>query len=249
MSDRTYLYAIAEAGRVDPDGRTGVKDAPVRTLRSGDLAAVVSAAPDGTLRPRRRHLKAHHDLLKALMDDATVLPMAFGVLADGPDEVTAFLEQHDTRLQSQLDQVRGHVEIGLRVAWNVDDIFAHFVEQYDELRELRDAVFGGEEEPSRQDKIHVGEQFDALREEARAAHRETVEAHMQAACRALQADDLKEETDVMNLACLVPRDGIDRFEDALMDAAEEFSDAFTFTYTDPMAPYSFADVAFEEVRV
>jgi hypothetical protein len=44
----------------------------------------------------------------------------------------------------------------------------------------------------------------------------------------------------------VPRDGVDAFEDAIMDAAEEFSDDFTFTYTDPMAPYSFADVAFGE---
>jgi hypothetical protein len=245
MSERTYLYAIAEESTLDVDGKTGVKDTTVRALRHDDLTAIVSSAPDGKLRPRRRHLKAHHDLLKTLMADATVLPMAFGVIAESDDQVQSFLRQHAPTLQAQLDHVRGHAEVGLRVKWSVDDIFEHFVETYDELRELRDAVFGDEREPSRQEKIRVGEEFDALLQEVREAHRATVRKHLSSACRAVEADDPSDETEVMNLACLVPRDEMDRFEEAIVAAAEEFSDDFVFTYTDPMAPYSFADVAFE----
>jgi len=248
MSDRTYLYAITDASAADVPEKTGVEDASVRALRHDGLAAVVSDAPDGKLRPRRRHLKAHHDLLKELMKKDTVLPMAFGVLADSPDQVRAFLQGHVDTLQAQLDHVRGHAEVGLRVKWSVDDIFEHFVETYDELRELRDSVFGEDREPTRQEKIRVGEEFEALLQEARDAHEATVREHLAAACRDVTADDPKDEKEVMNLACLVPRDGMEAFETALMEAAEEFSEAFTFTYTDPMAPYSFADVAFEEVR-
>jgi hypothetical protein len=248
MSDSIYLYAIADAEAVDSDGHTGVKDAAIRTLCRDDLAAVVSDAPDGKLRPRRRNLKAHHDLLKTLMEEATILPMAFGVLAETEGQVATFLQQHTDTLRAQLDQVRGHVEIGFRVSWNVDDIFAHFVEQHDDLRDLRDAVFGGEGEPSRQEKIRVGEAFEARLGAARDQHRATVEEHLGPACRAIEADDPTDETEVMNLACLVPRDGVDEFEAAIGDAAQAFSDDFTFTYTDPMAPYSFADVAFKEVR-
>ncbi len=246
---KLYLYAIAETNALDEDGKTGVKEAPIRTVSDEDLAAVVSSAPDGKLRPRRRNLKAHHDLLKALMEETTVLPMAFGVIAEGGEEqVRSFLRQHYGTLRAQLDRVHGHAEVGLRVKWNVDDIFEHFVDQYDELRELRDAVFSGDGEPSRQEKIRVGEEFEALLQDVRAAHRSTVEAHLETACRAIEADDPKDETEVMNLACLVPKDGVSNFEDAVVSAAEEFSDAFTFTYTDPMAPYSFADVAFEEAH-
>jgi hypothetical protein len=248
MSDRTYLYAIAEAESIEAPEATGIEDAAVEVLREGALAAVVSPAPDGKLRPRRRNLAAHHDLLKALMEQATILPMAFGVLAHSREQVADFLRRHGGTLRAQLEQVRGHAEIGLRVEWTVDDIFGYFVEQYDDLRALRDSVYGGEGEPSRQEKIHLGEQFDAFLQEARAAHRQTVEAHLQAACRAIEADDPSDETDVMDLACLVPRDGVERFEEALGAAAQAFSDDFTFTYTDPMAPYSFADVAFEEAQ-
>lgn len=248
MSDRIYLYAIAEADSIDALDATGVRDAAVELLREGDLAAVVSPAPEGKLRPRRRNLAAHHDLLKALMEQATILPMAFGVLADSRDQVSDFLRRHVGTLRGQLEQVRGHAEIGLRVEWTVDDIFTHFVEQYDDLRALRDSVYAGEGEPSRQEKIHLGEQFDAFLQDARAAHRRTVEAHLRDVCRAIEGDEPTDETDVMNLACLVPRDGVERFEEALGAAAQEFSDDFTFTYTDSMAPYSFADVAFEETQ-
>ena len=245
MSAQTYLYAIAESSSVSADDKSGVKDAPVRALAHDDLTALVSDAPEGKLRPRRRNLKAHHDLLKALMDEATVLPMAFGVLANSDDEVQAFVRSHAGTLRAQLDRVRGHAEVGLRMKWAVDDIFEYFVDTYDELRELRDAVFGDGREPSRQEKIQVGEEFEALLEDARAAHEATVREHLSTVCRAIAADDPKEEAEVMNLACLVPRDGEDAFEEALMAAAEEFSDDFTLTYTDPMAPYSFADVAFD----
>lgn len=248
MSDHTYLYAIAESDSVDAPDTTGLKDAAVEVLREGDLAAVLSSAPNGKLRPRRRNLAAHHDLLKAMMEQATILPMAFGVLADSRDQVADFLRRHGGTLRAQLEQVRGHAEIGLRIEWNVDDIFGYFVEQYDDLRALRDSVYGGDGEPTRQEKIHLGEQFDAFLQEAREAHQRTVEAHLQEACRAIEADDPSDETDVMDLACLVPRDGVDRFEDALGAAAQAFSDDFTFTYTDPMAPYTFADVAFEAAQ-
>jgi hypothetical protein len=248
MSDRTYLYAIADASAMDVPDESGVKDASVRALSHDDLAAVVSDAPDGKLRPRRRHLKAHHDLLKTLMAEATVLPMAFGVLANSEEQVQSFLRSHAGTLRAQLDQVRGHAEVGLRVKWAVDDIFEYFVETDDDLRELRDAVFGDDREPSRQEKIQVGEEFEARLQQARDAHEATVRDHMAAVCRDIAADDPKDETEVMNLACLVPRDEMDAFEEALMDAAGEFSDDFAFTYTDPMAPYSFADVAFEGVQ-
>lgn len=245
MPNATYLYAIADAGAVSPEDETGVKGAPVRTLRENDLAAVVSPAPDGKLRPRRRNLEGHHDLLKRLTEEATVLPAAFGVVAEDPQQVRTFLQEHRGTLQGQLDRVRDHVEIGLRVQWNVDDIFEYFVEQHEDLRELRDAVFAGEGEPSRQQKIQVGEEFEALLQSERERHRATVEAHLRDACRAIAADDPTDEHEVMSLACLVPREGGEAaFEEALMAAAEEFSDDFTFTYTDPMAPYSFADVTF-----
>lgn len=241
-----YLYAIARADAVSADGTTGVKDQPLEVVPAGPVAAVVSPAPEGRLRPRRRNLKAHHDVLKALMEQDTILPMAFGVLADSRERVTGFLTNHVDRLTHQLDRVDGQAEVGLRVKWKVDDIFAHFVARYDSLREMRDAFFGNGASASRQEMIQLGERFQELLEAERNAHLSTIEEALNDAVTALQADEPRDETEVLNVACLVPRDGIEAFESAVNDAAAQFDDHFLFTYTDPMAPYSFADVDFNE---
>ena len=61
----TYVYGIAASSHPSlPEGMGGVGDPPreVRILREGDLAAVVSEAPEG-LRPKRKDLLAHQNVL------------------------------------------------------------------------------------------------------------------------------------------------------------------------------------------
>ncbi|MYX62974.1 gas vesicle protein, partial [Streptomyces sp. SID8382] len=80
-----YVYGVVRASHTVPPGHTGVgeRPAPVRTLRAGALAAVISDAP-ARLRAKRRDLLAHQDLALTLGKDGPVLPMRFGMVA--PDE-------------------------------------------------------------------------------------------------------------------------------------------------------------------
>jgi hypothetical protein len=240
-----YLYAITSASTSLPEGLTGIKKEPVRPVSEGDVMAIVSSAPEGRLRPRRRNLKAHHEVIKRVAETETLLPMAFGVVAESPDQVRTYLSDRAGLLVTQLNRLSGHVEIGVRLTWDVDDIFAHFVSQYDELRELRDAFFGEEGSASRQQMIQLGERFDALLDAERDAHRTTLETHLEGVCQRLVADDPRDETEAANLSCLVARSAIEDFESAIQRAASDFDDVFTLTYTDPLAPYSFAEVSFE----
>lgn len=246
MSDSTYVYAIANpdavAGSDVLADAEGVKGAPVSVVEAGGIAAVVSPAPDGEPRPRRRNLQAHHGLLKDLMAETTILPMAFGIIADSEDDVATFLADHADDLATQLERVQGHAEVGFRLKWNVDDIFSYFVDRFDELREMRDDVFRGNGEASRQAKIQIGELFQNLLDAEREAHRSTVESHLRPVCRAIEADEPKGETEVLNLACLIARDGMDDFDRAVEEVAGEFGDEYLIRYTDPIAPYSFVDV-------
>jgi hypothetical protein len=244
------LYGIVDAGveALDVSEASGVKGAAVDVIEEGDVAVVCSPAPSGKLRPRRRNLKAHHDLLRAVSEATAVLPMAFGVLADDEAEVRDFLADHEATLAERLDLVRGHVECTLRVRWNVDDIFNYFVERYDDLRETRDAFFGDGASASRGEMIQLGEQFETLLQAERQAHLATVEEHLDDVCRAVEVQEPKDETEVLNVACLVPRGEVDAFEDAVHAAADAFDDEFLFKYTDPIAPYSFANVDFEGYR-
>jgi len=62
----TYVYAIVRAKHPfgsDPLLGVGEPAAPIRVLAEGDLAAVVSDAPEG-LRAKRRDLLAHQNVIE-----------------------------------------------------------------------------------------------------------------------------------------------------------------------------------------
>ena len=55
-------------------------------------------------------------------------------------------------------------------------------------------------------------------------------------------DALRDEKQVMNLACLVDRARAHDFEAAVLQAAALFDDHFSFDYSGPWPPYHFVSV-------
>jgi hypothetical protein len=116
-----YLYAITEAGALNDVSLDGIEDEPVRAVEADGLAVAASPLGRDDVRPRRRHLKAHHDTINALTEHgADLLPMSFGVVAESPTQLRRFLTRNQQRLRRQIDRLRNRVEIECRVAWQVD---------------------------------------------------------------------------------------------------------------------------------
>jgi hypothetical protein len=247
-----YLYAVASPsaalaveGRAQPGpahGPAGIGGGAVYSIRCGRLAAVVSDVPNGKLRPERRHLAAHYDVLQLLMKQTTVLPMTFGTVADGPEEIRRILSFHEATLLEQLQRVKGKVEMGLRVLWDVPNIFEYFVGMHSELRALRDQVFRDGRQPSQNEKIELGQAFDRSLQEERAARRETVAAALKSCSREIKDNSPRNEYEVMDLACLIAREAQGQFERAVFEAAKEFDDHYSFDISGPWPPYSFVSV-------
>lgn len=239
-----YLYAIAPAGALGTTSLRGIQKKPLYAIEEGDLAVIASTLSNGRVRPRRRNLKAHHDAIDALVDrQIDLLPMAFGSVADSAAELRAFLRTHQDELGHKIQQLRDRVEVQVRVAWKVDDIFQYFVKHNDELRATRDQYFrNGDRAPTRQEKMHLGELFSSVLEAERAAHRATVQEHVGTVSDQLHIDECRDESEVVRITCLVERNRIDELEEAIHTAAAEFDEHFVFNYTDHTAPYTFARV-------
>ena len=242
-----YLYAVlpADGAHLRYDG-IGLKGTDVYAITADALAAVVSDVPDERLRPERRHLAAHQQVLKAIMKQLTPLPMSFGHIADGPEAIRDILRRNQDAFLDQLRRVDGKVEMGLRVAWSVPSIFEYFVAVHPRLRMLRDELFRGGREPSQDDKIELGRQFDLALNEDRMACTAKVIDVLTPCCFETATSPPRDEREVMNLACLVGRDAEADFERGVFEAAKLFDDNFAFDYSGPWPPYTFVsgDVQF-----
>lgn len=241
-----YLYAIVDGSS---DGRTfefsGLDGLAVHTIGDGAAAAIVSDLPNQKLRPERRRLAAHHAVLKELMAEYTVLPMAFGLMADGPEAVRRILRLNHDAIAEQCHRVRGRVEMGLRVCWDVANIFEYMIGLHDELRALRDQVFRGGRTPSQDDKIDLGRAFDRLLSASRDAHLQRVTGALQSHATEIRSNPPRTEREVLNLACLVESDKQQAFEQGVLLVARRFDNNFSFDINGPWPPHNFVDMALQ----
>jgi len=239
-----YLYALVD-NQVRPDlpaGFSGLDGTPVYVIPDGRLAAVVSDVPIQRIRPERRNLAAHQKVLKQLSETGSVLPMAFGMIADGTPAIRRILEVNQDELVEQLERVAGKVEMGLRVAWDVPNVFEYLVNVHPELKETRDHLFSGRGEPSREDLIEIGRMTDRTLSDDRDTHAEAVENVLSQYCFEIKRNKCRTEREVMNLALLVGRDALTQFEAGILDAAKLFDDNFLFDYNGPWAPHNFVEM-------
>lgn len=238
-----YLYAIVPASEERAYGLGGIDGADVYIIANGRLAAVVSDIPNEKIRPERRHLAAQQAVLKGLLAVANaMLPMAFGIIADGPQAIRKILTRNQKAFLEQLQRVAGMVEMGLRVSLDVPNIFEYFVNTHPELRAARDRFLGTYRNPSQEDKIELGRMFDRFLNEDREAYTGKVEEILSCYCREVKRNKCRNESEVMSLACLVPREAQGRFEEGVFAAAKLFDNNFTFDYNGPWAPHNFVEL-------
>jgi hypothetical protein len=243
---RTYIYAIVAGGEPRAYPSAGIEGKDVYTITDGRLSAVVSGLTSAKIRPERANLRAHQAVLKRLIEDTTPLPMAFGTIANSMQAIHRILSQNRLAFNEQLARVAGKVEIGLRVAWDVPNIFEYFVKTHTELRLMRDRLMSARHEFTQEEKIELGRTFDRLLSEDREEHTSKVERVLAPLCVEFKANQCRNENEVINLACLVRSDAQEAFSAGVFTAAKLFDNNFTFDYSGPWAPHNFVELELEQ---
>ena len=237
-----YLYAIIDAQQAGSWDEIGINGSYVSTIVEGPVAAVVSGTAAKRVRPERANLAAHNSVVKLLMQTSTVLPVAFGTIAESYQAVQKLLTKNRELLAEELQTVRGKVEMGLRVRFDVPNIYEYIVNTHAQLRESRDEAFGGSRVPDRGAKIVQGGQYDFYLEKALDAHYETVLPCLEPLCLDIKRNPPRNNLEVMNLACLIERKNISSFENAVLQAAKLFDNNFSIDFTGPWAPHNFVHI-------
>src|SRR3954469_2306279 len=107
-----YCYGITTAKAVKAQPGAGLGAAPVEAVICGELAALTSGVPAGTVRARRRDLVTHFDVVGKALERGTVLPLRFGIIFDDEHALTeeCLRPRHD-ELARMLHEFGGQVEL------------------------------------------------------------------------------------------------------------------------------------------
>src|SRR3954471_20861117 len=139
--DGLCVYGILRAEAALPSPPAGIDGRPLRKLRAGPLAALVSDAPEGPVRASRRNLMAHSGVLQTAIAQGCVLPMRFGVVMPSAEAVEReLLRDHEAPLLAQLDAFEELVEVDLEVLCPEDEVLRAILRERPDIADLREQL-------------------------------------------------------------------------------------------------------------
>lgn len=236
----TYVYGItARSHPALPEDMGGVGDPPrpVRILTEGELSALVSDAPEG-LRPKRRDLLAHQNVLGETGAAGCVLPMRFGSVAPDDAAVTGVLAERAEHYQERLRALEGRVEYNVKANHVEDAVLHQVMAENAEIRALAEdnrRSGGG----THDDKLRLGE---AVATAVKAKESEDALAVQRALEPAADAVGVGAESTgwIANVSFLVPRATAEDFLAAVERVRADLPHV-EVRVNGPLPPYSFVE--------
>ncbi|MGW4698040.1 GvpL/GvpF family gas vesicle protein [Kitasatospora cineracea] len=249
-SDRAcYVYGIVPADAPGPDeaagadGFVGVGDPPepVRRVRHGDVAALVSE-----IDPRRplgtpQDLIGHARVLDAVAAGRTaVLPFRFGAVVRDPAAVTdELLAPQGERFRSALEELAGLAQFTVRGTYREEAVLREIVEQRPDIARLRAETAALPEDASRPQRIRLGELVSAeLADRARAGADELLARLGPLAVATVRADPSADQP--VGASFLVADDRWPEFTRATDELGADWAGRIDLRLLGPLAPYDFA---------
>lgn len=240
-----YIYAITgDGGPIATDLKSiGGEGNPVYVVGYKDIGAVVSDSSIVSYPVCRSNTMAHQKVMEALMQTHTLLPVRFGTIAEGVDQIRGkLLAARYAELSGLLRQMQDKIELGLKVLWNdMNILFQELVSENREIRQLRDRL-ATQKAANPQAQVRLGEMVKKALERKREKERNAVLESL----RGYWVDQRsnKEFGDLMvaNSAFLVLKQREKDFDGAVEDLARHYDGRMTFRYVGPVPPANFVEI-------
>lgn len=184
-----YVYGLMRGADLDRARRVldfDAVDAPgaeILSVDCGALAAVASPIEAEEVLSTRRNLLRHARALERIMAAGPVLPMRFGLITAGADQIAATVEAEAETLAGMLDGLEGLAETGVKIVWDRTAVMREIVAEDPSLSRAYAALQGRDANQVHYEKIELGRRVEAAmsakRHAEEAALAERLSAHAQ----------------------------------------------------------------------
>lgn len=226
-----YLYCLTDAPRIDLIPCRGIKEKRPFFIKWKDIAAVVSDIESREVELTAETVLLHETVVEYLCKDHTVLPVRFGSALRDVHEVKQLLEHHYNSVVENIENVKGKVELGLKVILReplpvkMDDAP---IEEPDRVSPAKAYLISKLLEEKKQQ--HMVEEAGKYIDEIYSALR----AYAAESC----IRKLTTEKMILNSAYLVLRENIDAFM-LSVDWLKKKHPSLSFLCSGPWPPYNF----------
>jgi hypothetical protein len=117
---KLYVYCLAGGVEMLDEPVTGISGAAVRLLKANNLSVLVSDVDADSVAVTRDNALAHAAVVRSLLNRTTPLPFRFGTLVT-EQQLRSYLSARAPALDDKLAQVRGCVEMSVKIIWEISE--------------------------------------------------------------------------------------------------------------------------------
>jgi len=240
-----YIYCVVETEQERNYGPIGVgaRGDEVLTIGYDDLSMAVSNCPVATCPANRENLIAHQRVIEQMMGEFdSVLPVRFGTIASGADEVRNLLDRRRREFKRRLADMDHKVELGVKGFWrNMGAVYDELLCESPSLRQRKEALAKTGDRDLR-GKLELGRWVKKALEEKKQALAEKVVERLRCSAYEFVMNKILGDEMFMNAAFLVGRGREKEFDNLMDDLSEEGGQRMRFLYSGPLPVFNFVNL-------
>ncbi|MFA4844536.1 MAG: GvpL/GvpF family gas vesicle protein [Candidatus Margulisiibacteriota bacterium] len=233
-----YVYCIIDNPKEGKEFKTpgiGGRSDRVYAISFDGLGAVVSRSPKMRYQALRENLMPHELVVEEAMQEFTALPVRFCTVAKSEAEVVEKgLKRFEATLKDMIKNMKGKVELGLRVMWTaLEPIFAEIAET-PEIKKLKSSPHPN--------LMEIGRRVEELLKIKKEKEVEDLLGKFKKLAVDYKLNSTYGDPWLMNAAFLVEKEKEKDFDELVNKIHEQHKDRINLKYVGPLAPYNFANV-------
>jgi hypothetical protein len=241
-----YIYCIirnAEPISFGPIG-IGSRADMVYGISYKNITAIVSNSPIIIYEARRVNMITHEKVLEEVMKQFAVLPVRFSTISEnsGDEGVLKIIEHDYQKFDEMLTKMEGKKELGLKVLAHESAIYENIIENYDDIRNLRDKLISLPPDKTHYQRMKVGEMVaEALKKET-LLYKNIILETLKPLAADFKVNDNYGEMMILNAAFLINSIAEPDFDKAVLDLDSRYGHFMTFKYVGTLPPYNFVNL-------
>lgn len=241
MNEGKYIYCIIE-GRVDKEfDLTGIGGyGKVYFIDYNDITAAVSDVPLAVFDPSRVNAMTHEKVIQNLMVYYNLVPCNFGNNFKSKADLMKFLASACEYVAENLRNVRGMMEVGLRVFWK-KQYFAEEIETQ-RIKDLRDSLVNQPETQNYYSKMELGKMVEEQVDLRRQHYIANIYEPLAKRAKDARLNDTVNPMMIFNAAFLIPKSKEQEFDTYVGTIISKYEGRLELSYSGPWPPYNFTSI-------
>jgi hypothetical protein len=244
-----YIYGIVEG----PDFRRfsfpGIEGADVYTINHENIAAIVSDTGLSEIDPTRKNVQAHTIVQEELLKEYCLLPMGFGMVSAGEDEVRRLLEDNYDGLLGELHRLDGKIEVELKVFWDQETVIKEIQGESRELSRMKEKISVALSPVEvRNLLIEAGKLVESIVQDWKTRYAGLVYDVLQELSIDAKMNNPVGIKNLLNASFLIDKSRESEFRERVYELDTRFQERMNFKHVGPLPPYNFVNLKLEPVR-